>query len=89
MINHRQLALLACVDSHESPAIRVKSDFSGVSVVGVGEGDEVWLCSSGHKTRLPDGLSSFPHQDGIKQFTIQKVAGSKPLPTTVEILRGS
>jgi len=88
MIN-RQLVLLACVDSHESPAIRVKPDFSFVSVSGLGEGDEVWLCRGDQKVALSTGLTPFPNHSIVDLFTIRKVAGSLPSPTTVEILRGS
>lgn len=88
MDKHRQLVLLACIDSHQSPAIRVKADFSDVFVSGVGEGDEVWLCSDDLQIKLEVGLTPFPSAAHGTRVQFRKVAGSRPLPTTIEILRG-
>lgn len=87
MANHRQLVLLACIESHQSPAIRVKPDFSKISVTGLGSGDVLLLCNADLQIELPDGDSPFPKDLLGRVVTFRKLAGSQPNPTTVEIIR--
>lgn len=87
---HRQVALLGCVGDHTTPLMRVKEDFSSVLVTGLGEGDEVWLEpeSSSSASKLLPGLTPFPLLTAVR-FSIRKVAGISPRPTSVEIIRGN
>lgn len=89
---NRQLVMLACVDSHRTPLVKVKHDFSHLNVTGLGEGDEVWfegVNGAQHRVRLSAGLTPFPKIVGLTHFLIEKVSGSAPLATNIEVLRGS
>jgi hypothetical protein len=92
---YRQLVMLNCKTSHETPLVRVKPDFTHISVTGVGPGDSVWFCynKDNPKTILIEiepGLTPFSELFGdYKNFYIKKIAGPESGPTTVEVLRGS
>ncbi len=87
---NRQLVMLNCKASHKTPLVRVKADMTHISVAGVGQGDEVWLQIEGvSPIKMQSGLTPFPHDKQARQFLIEKIAGSNPEPTTIEVLRGS
>ncbi len=87
---HRQIVMLACVEDHTTPRVRVKDDFSAVLVSGLGEGDEVRMVDDPltREVVLLAGVTPFPTpRSAFVRF--QKVSGTSPKPTSVEIHRGS
>lgn len=90
MAMHRQVAMMGCLEDHQTPRIRVKEDFSAVLVTGLGKGDEVRLVDDAASVDivLPAGLSPFPAKSS--QFvSFRKRSGTSPDATSVEIHRGS
>lgn len=89
---NRQLVMLNCKVSHKTPLVRVKPDFTHLSVTGMGQGDSVWLCFMEGSIETPiemkSGLTPFPNAQA-KQFYIKKIAGPDSGSTSVEVLRGS
>lgn len=90
MATHRQIAMMACVESHTTPRVRVKDDFSAVLVSGLGEGDEVQMVddNSSEIFILQAGFTPFP-SPRPEAVRFQKVSGTTPMPTSIEIHRGS
>jgi len=82
--------MMACVESHTTPRVRVRDDFSAVLVSGLGTGDEVRMLDDSTSTEfvLPSGLSPFP-SPRPEAIRFRKVAGSEPRPTSIEIHRSS
>lgn len=90
---NRQLVMLNCKTSHKTPLVRVKPDFTYISVTGLGQGDQVWLkikknSYTDFSLSLESGLNPFPIELRDEQFQIEKIAGPNSGPTTIEVLRG-
>ena len=81
---------MACVEGHTTPRVRVKDDFQAVLVSGLGEGDEVRMLDDPltREVILPAGSTPFPNpRPSFIRF--QKVSGTSPKATSIEIHRGS
>lgn len=92
MSTHRQVAMMACVESHTTPRIRVKDDFSAVLVTGLGKGDSVVMIDDATSIvyDLSGGTSPFPNTvPPLTAVRFCKRAGPSPLATSVEIHRGN
>lgn len=82
--------MMACVEDHTTPRVRVKDDFQSVLVSGLGEGDEVRLLDDPltREVVLTAGSTPFPNpRPAFIRF--QKVSGPSPKATSIEIHRGS
>lgn len=91
---NRQLVMLNCKTSHTTPLVRVKPDFTHLSITGVGLGDLVWLHLEGNlptkiSIEMESGLTPFPHAYKASKFQLEKIAGPDSEATTIEVLRGS
>lgn len=80
----RKIVLLACERSHTTPAMSARAG-AQFHVAGLGIGDEVWVHpKGGDRFRLPVGSTPIPTD--LPSFIIEKIAGSSPASTSVEVV---
>lgn len=85
----RLLAMVGARGSCEGPWQFSRGEETAARVTGLGEGDKVYLELDGdHKVtfQLSSGLNPLAKELQSGRYRLVKVAGLKPMPTTVEIL---
>lgn len=86
----RRLAMLGVMDSHQTPLTRVSGLERSVEVRGLGEGDVVEMVVQRRQgesltIRLAEGSTSLTPTEWVS-YSMRKVAGPEPLPTTIEVI---